>query len=57
MTYVCLVWKSDLNFVAAIAKDRTGMVMVGRFKSVPPLWKIFRASYLGLQVIEQQLSS
>ena len=48
--------KTKNDFVAAaITKDRTGMVMVGRFKSVIPLWKIFRASYLGLQGTEQQL--
>lgn len=49
--------KTKNDFVAAITKDWswTGMVMVGRFKSVIPLWKIFRASSLGLQGTEQQL--
>lgn len=49
--------KTKNDFVAAITKDWswTGMVMVGRFKSVIPLCKIFRASSLGLQGTEQQL--
>ena len=47
--------KTKNDFVAAITKDWTGMVMVGRFKSVIPLWKIFGASSLGLQGTEQQL--
>ena len=47
--------KTKNDFVAAITKDWTDMVMVGRFKSVITLWKIFRASSLGLQGTEQQL--